>query len=170
VRLPLPVAIALWAAGCGAPAASAPDLSPPSPPSLAFVDPIDFAPIADGASAQIIHGPQGGYHVLVTLLARGIWGGTPGVAGAADDPTTTLHAFAADGSEVTLTTDGTSVLHQAYQPGGGALVLPDRQLRLDTHTPAAFGGQTFRLAAQVVDRDGHSASTERHVVMLAPVN
>ena len=52
-----------------------------------------YQPLADGAMVQVVHGPQGGYHIVVAALAHGIWPGTSGVLGAPDLPVTTLRAY-----------------------------------------------------------------------------
>jgi hypothetical protein len=158
-------------AGCGG-ATMTPTMEAPGMPALALVDPMTLQPIVDGASGQVIHGPQGGYHILVTLLAHGIWPGTVGVIGSPDDPTTTLRAFRADGSELTLTTDNVDTFHVAYQPtpDGTAVELTDRQLRLAITNPASIANEKLLLHADVLDRDGRTASDEKHAVAIPPTN
>lgn len=161
------MAVAL-VAGCGATTSSGGnDLAPGGPASLLLVDDATLAPLTEGAPAQIIHGPQGGYHILVTLLGQNFWPGTPGLG---DHPTTDLHALRADGVEITLVEDNISTLHLAWDRDPAGLLLRQKQLRLDTKAPAALGGQPLTLRAQVVDKDGRGASDQRRVIAQAPLD
>ena len=162
---------------CGSPAQ--PVMIAPGPPSLSLgIGDVSYQPLADGQSAQVIHGPQGGYHIVVSLLATGIWPGTTGLPSAPDNPTTTLRAFRASGAEFGLMTDNVNLLHSAYTLGSIAtdagaasgVVLINRYLRLDTMTPASFAGERLLLRAEVVDRDGRTLSDEKHVIAIPPNN
>lgn len=169
----LGIAIGLAAsAGCGAAGTTTmPGASVDAgPPAMQFVDESTLAPIAEGSKAQIIHGPQGGYHIVVNLLATNIWPGTSGVPGATDDPTTTFHALRASGMEFTLMTDNTYIAHVAWENAGAGYLLRERQLRLDTAMPATLDGETLELRANLVDRDGRTASSSVHVVAQRPLN
>ena len=158
----------LASAGCGS--APAPVMEAPGVTAIAFVDPATLMPILDGAAAQIIHGPQGGYHVLVSVLAHGIWPGTSGIAGSPDDPVTTFKAFRASGAELTLTANNVDTLHVAYTTSSDGVGLVNRQLRLDTRTPMDLAMERLLIHVDVLDRDGKTASDEKHVVAIAPTN
>ena len=156
---------------CGSPAQ--PVMIAPGPPSLSLgIGDVSYQPLADGQSAQVIHGPQGGYHIVVSLLATGVWPGTPGVPGSPDNPTTTLRAFRASGVELGLMTDHINVLHSAYAPSptGDGVVLLNRLLRLDTMTPRDFAGERLLLRAELTDRDGRTVGDDKHVIAVPPNN
>ena len=171
MRLPLQLIfvaamIVCLGAGCGAAPPQA--MLAPGATSIAFVDGDTLQPILDGQAAQVIHGPQGGYHILVSLLAHGIWPGTPGVAGASDDPVTTLRAFHATGEEITVTTDTVDTLHIAYTPAGDGVALTSRQLRLMIHSPSEIAMERLLLRADVLDRDGRTARDDKHAIAIPP--
>ena len=171
LQLSLPIAVLapvllVAMAGCGAGAPVT--MVAPGMTSIAFVDPDTLQPILDGQGAQVIHGPQGGYHILVSLLAHGIWPGTPGIPGASDDPVTALRAFHATGDEVTLTIDSVDTLHIAYMTAGDGVALVSRQLRLAIHSPSEIARERLLLHVDVIDRDGRAAKDEKHVIAIPP--
>ena len=131
-------------AGCGGGAAP-PTMVAPGVTSVAFIDSKTLQPLVDGTSLPVIHGPQGGYHILVSLLAHGIWPGTLGVPGSPDDPTAALTAFRASGAELTLKVDSVDTLKIAWQPMGDGVAILDKQLRLDIHGAADIRGEGLAL-------------------------
>ena len=150
---------------------TAPVVIAPGPPSLSLgVGDVTYAPLTDGQMAQIIHGPQGGYHIVVALLATGIWPGTPGVPGSPDNPTTTFTALRASGAEIELTDGNINVLRAAFAPVDGGVVLVNRYLRLATTDPRSLGGEKLLLRARVVDRDGRTVTDDKRVIAIAPSN
>jgi len=175
VRLPLQLIalLALVGAGCGG-GGGARDLAfstGDGPATIELGTGIDaFTPFVDGQPAQVIHGPQGGYHIITAILAHGIWPGTQGQPTAPDDPTTTLRAFRADGTEFEITGELLNVFHLPYAPAGDGAWLGDRLLRLMIPSPSTIAGERLLLRAEVVDRDGRMDSDEKHVVAVPPVN
>lgn len=148
-----------FAIGCGPRVTIA-----PGPTGVAFVSPA-LAPILDGGPLAIVHGPQGGYHLPVTLLAHGIWPGTPGEPTAPDVPIATLHAYRPSGVECTLA-DGTSVIRTAWLPAGDGTSCGERQLRLAIADDAELANQRLLLRVELADRDGRLATDEKHVIAL----
>jgi hypothetical protein len=172
--------LALCAPGCGGSATAPPPDGGLVLPSSATLDlgpaaaalgvgSDAYSPLAAGASVQVIHGPQGGYHIVVAIRATGIWPGTPSLPGAPDLPTTTLHAAREDGSMLGL--DAFNVFRQPYAPGpDGDDYLVGKLLRLDPSAIPGIAGAHLVLGVDLVDRDGRAVSDEKHVIALAPVN
>jgi hypothetical protein len=178
VRLPLQLSaarlrvglVAISLLGCGGPTTPA-VMTAPGPTALALgIGQDAYMSLTDGQPAQVVHGPQGGYHIVVALQAHGIWPGTPGIAGSPDDPVTTLRAFRASGTEFGLMTGSPNVLHVAYGAAADGVELPGRLLRLDIRSPSEIAGETLLLHADVLDRDGRTASDQKHVVAVPPAN
>lgn len=149
-------------AGCG-PAVSL----APGPTGVAFVSP-SLRPLVDGAPLRVVHGPQGGWHLPVTLLAHGVWPGTPGEPTALDVPVATMRAFRPSGVEVTLTTDRTHVIRTAWERAGDGVSCGERQLRLAIASDDELANQRILMRVELVDRDGRMAMDEKTVLALPP--
>jgi hypothetical protein len=170
VRVPLQLGLSLALAGCGGATTPAP-METPGATAIVIGTGVDsFTPFVDGQMAQVIHGPQGGYHVITAVLAHGIWPGTADAPTAPDDPTTTLRAFRASGAEFEITGELLNVFHSPYQAMGDGAWLGDRFLRFMIQSPTEIAGERLLLRAEVVDRDGKMASDEKHVIAVPPTN
>jgi hypothetical protein len=140
----------------------------PGATAVVFVRSDSLKPILDGAPGPVIHGPQGGYHILVSLLAHGVWPGTPGPPGGDDHPVCVLEAFHADGRVVSLAEDDT--LKLAWTPVEDGVAILDQQLRLDISSTSQVAGERLLLRATLTDRDSRRATDEKHVIAVATDN
>lgn len=111
----------------------------------------------DGASVALYAGPQGGFHVYISLRARGL------ALGPGDEPATVeLAAHDAGGAELTHV-----IFARELAPApGGWFTLEDLPLVLTVPSAEAVIGTELRVHAAVRDASGVSAACDRrwHVV------
>ncbi len=100
----MPVFFLLSLAACTGP--------PPDPAVELGTGDIAFEPLSDGADIDVIQGPQGGFHVLGSVRAKGIEPGDRNDLGAPTNPTTTFRVLV-EGQDLTLTGEYTQGLDEA---------------------------------------------------------
>ncbi len=112
----MPLLVALLAAGCA-------DPEPVEPAVSLGTGELAFEPLVEGGVLSVVHGPQGGYHVVGSVRARGF---DPGDADRLDAPNNPLVAFRTWRDDVDLTLTG------AYRQG-----LDPRAVEADADADAA---------------------------------
>ncbi|MBP6631203.1 MAG: hypothetical protein KBG28_02955 [Kofleriaceae bacterium] len=167
------LAAMLALAGCGAGddggAADAP--TGPAEVELGTGD-LVFEPITTGQDFQVVQGPQGGYHFVVSMRTRGVVAGNPDRLGDPSNPTTSFRAFAAIGGAA-VDLDASSFT-QGLDPAvgsPGAFEMLGRLLILRIADDDELVGMDVRLTVEVTDVAGRSARDERTVrVIPHPAN
>lgn len=125
-----------------------------------------FTPLADGASLTMTHGPQGGWHMLASVLV------------AHTEPIVTLHyTIDVEATNTRISDNQYRVLLKDEGDCKGsywnmygyldvsALATPD-----DTTPPELICGSPVRLTMEASDTSGHTASTDISVVAAADVS
>jgi hypothetical protein len=109
----------------------------------------DFEALTDGQSVQIIHGPQGGYHVWAALRASR--------SKVAPERAQVYARLSFNGTE--LSANGYSLnlveVGDFYEWYGLQALIPD---------PTAVDGQTVLLRLELTDSTGFTATDERRLV------
>lgn len=133
------------------------DLGPPAA-TLGTGD-TSFEPLSDGGSIFVIQGPQGGFHLLGSVLVSGIEPGDSDNLQDPSNPTTTFTVFMGNeridqgASSYTQGLD-TSDSSEDYEMIGRLVIL-------DILNDDELDGVDIRLAVEVVGTGGNSASDSR---------
>jgi len=120
---------------------------------------VEFEPLADGTSLEVVAGPQGGFHFVVHARAEGIVPGDPASPGVPGNPSTTFAAYL-DGVQVDLDLPPYRLGYQDLGADGYALP-SGRILQLQQEVIPDIYGRDVRITVTVRDRDGDSAEDER---------
>lgn len=125
---------------------------------------VAFEPLETGGELRFIAGPQGGYHVFVSLIATGITPGTGSLA-EPDDPVVTVDLSSSDKALSTFVDR-----RRPFAPSGEGLELVGQLVVLDHPEPPVFDGEPAALGAVVEDRCGRMVSdtVEVTLVLQAP--
>lgn len=116
-----------------------------------------FTPIADGDDLEVVHGPQGGYHVLGSLRASGLWPGTK----PENWPTVAFSLASDDGAIVDVVEPGRRRLAEI----DGALELTAELVVLGITSYEGVDGAPATLSVTVEDDCGNAATDARAVVL-----
>jgi hypothetical protein len=131
------------------------------------------APLAPGGALAVHQGPQGGFHVYLTLRARGVAPGRPGelarpCAQRGENPCVSFEVRDAD-AEARI--DGFAPLRLPLTAGAGAEggydLLPPRLVTIAAGSLASVDGRRLRVRAEVVDARGVHAGSEVVVTAVA---
>ncbi|MEQ1503574.1 MAG: hypothetical protein ABMB14_15155 [Myxococcota bacterium] len=117
-----------------------------------------FEPVADGGPVSFFQGPQGGYHVFVSLRAVGIDPGDAADPFGPDSPTVTL-SVTADGDVVGQIADQPRL----FEDGPDGALLIGEQVVLEVLDPPSLDGAAATLSGEVTDRCGRTGANERAV-------
>lgn len=129
----------------------------------------EFEPIAEGGDLEFTLGPQGGFHFLASLRARGVRPGNPDDRMDPGNPTTTFRAFVGDRRVDLMASSYTQGLEPGLEPGTYEMV--GRLLILDIDQCADIQGMTVRVEVEVVDVAGARVTDERTVTAVPnPLN
>lgn len=121
---------------------------------------IEFEPVADGAVLQIIQGPQNGFHVLGSLLVKGLEAGDPRDLSSTSNPTMTFDVLH-EGNSVILIEPFTQGLDEAPSletPWSHQLV--GRFVAMDIAADDELDGEVVTITARVDDVNGLSVTDE----------
>lgn len=149
--------LAVWAAGCTGGGGADRDCVPGKDPSLEIgVGLGGYEALADGGEFPLIHGPQGGYHLEIGLLARRIDGDdlisgelTGSIDGVVLARTSPWLDFRCDEDVGGLTSWGTRLIYE--------------------ETPEFLDGKTTVVTARVTDLEGTTVeATSTFVIRDAP--
>jgi hypothetical protein len=148
--------LALLASACG----GEEDLGPPTA-TLGSGD-TAFEPLDDGDSIFVIQGPQGGFHVLGSVLVSGI---EPGDANDLQDPSNPTTAFTVFVGNDRVDADASSYT-QGLDPSDSSdgYEMIGRFVILDIMNDSELDSVDIRLAVEVVGTNGNSASDSRLLV------
>jgi hypothetical protein len=124
-----------------------------------------FEPLVEGGEILVVHGPQGGYHLLGSVRTVGLNAGDPDVLGSPENPTVTFRALRGD---VDLTRTGPYVQGldpRLDDPEGFTHEMVGRLCILDIADDDELVGQTVRFEVEVTDVDGVTRSDARDLVV-----
>lgn len=126
-----------------------------------------FVPLADGDEAEVVYGPQGGYHVVASLQVAGVDPGDPDDLGDPDNPTIRLVARH----------EGEALAAFVYEQGlreareRGVYEMLGRLLILDIATDDEIVGDALLIEASVEDVHGVRLEAELELLAVAaPTN
>lgn len=130
-----------------------------SPGLLIGTGEVEFEPVEDGDVLQVVRGPQGGYHILGSLLVKGVDAGDPNNLTSDRNPTMTFDVFRG-GDSIILLDSFTQGLDEAPDSEGPySHWLVGRFVVLD-QSDTALDGETVTITARIDDVDGLSAEDE----------
>jgi hypothetical protein len=165
------LAVAVWcAAACNATGA------PPAPATMEIgTDDGGYLALANGGTIKAYMGPQGGFHVYLTVRATGI---DPGQAGEAPTSCALSGDFTNPCVDFIVTDVDSGRVLDIFSPlrlpltseNGYLDVVPARLVQLDIRSLDEVDGKRLRLAAKLTDRAGLTveASSEDTVVAQRP--
>ena len=126
---------------------------------------LDFEPLADGDTIQIIQGPQGGYHFLGSVRVEGI---DPGDSGDLQDPTnpTTEFMVFAGGRRMDIRTARYTQGLKPADPSAGENVheMVGRLVILDIARDSELDGVEVEFSVTVTGADGTKAEDARTLI------
>jgi len=126
---------------------------------------IAFEPLEDGDSIYVIHGPQGGYHLLASLRLAGVEAGNRDDLSDPSNPTVELEVHFGDRQLVVngLFTQGLAV----SIPAGGSFSheVLGRLAILDIADDSELDGEEIRFLARVSPVGGPELSDERRLIV-----
>jgi len=163
-RPSLILAVALMSA-CGttsprpAPDAGTPPTGDAGPPTVELgVGDSEFLPLAEGADAELVFGPQGGYHIVFGACLRGL---TP-----VDGMVLSYDVRRADGALLGETPLGITVARLLRKPDGGFARVGDFVVLSITGPPDVLGA-TLTVHVSLRDAGGTLVDEDtRHVVVV----
>lgn len=162
MRVPLPVSPS-WA-GCLALVGACGAAEPVEPAVQLGTGEVVFEPLVDGGEVLVVHGPQGGYHLVGSVRARGIEAGDADRLDAPDNPTVTFRALFG-GVDLTLTgqyRQGLDPIAPGADPAadaeGWTHEMVGRLCILDITDDDEIAGQTVDFEVEVQDAAGASWS------------
>jgi hypothetical protein len=144
-------------AGCAA--------EPPEPAVDLGTGEVAFQPLVEGGEILVVHGPQGGYHLLGSVRTVGLVAGDPDALSSPDNPTVTFRAWLGD---VDLTRTGPYVQGldpRADDPDGYTHEMVGRLCILDIADDDDLAGQTVRFEVEVAAADGVTRADARELVV-----
>jgi hypothetical protein len=157
------IAVALALAGCSGPA----DTGGGEGEAEIGTGMFGFAPLADGATLELVNGPQGGFHFIVHARMRGLSPGDPRRPELATNPTTWFRALDEDGNRV----DIPEVRQLGYAPQTGTedwYILPSgRLLLIDNLAAPGLYGRFVTIEVQIRDAAGRTAGDTARVMVVA---
>jgi hypothetical protein len=128
---------------------------------------LEFEALDDGDTIYVIHGPQGGYHLLASLRVGGVEPGTRDDLGDPDNPTMVVEVHHQDRQLVVngLFTQGLA----ASVPASGSFSheVLGRFAILDIADDSELDGEEIRFLARLSPVDGPELSDE-HLLTVAP--
>ena len=158
------LALALALASCGACVA-------PEPALELGTGEIEFEALADAGSIYVIHGPQGGYHLLASLRVVGIEAGNRDDL---SDPSNPSVAFEVHHQDRQLVVNGQFTQGLAVSStadGAFSHEVLGRLAILDVVDDTELDGEEIRFVARVTPVDGSELSDERRLVVIPhPLN
>ena len=126
---------------------------------------IAFEALEDGDSIYVIHGPQGGYHLLASLRVAGVEAGNRDDLSDPSNPTVELEVYFGDRQLVVngLFTQGLV----ASAPAGGSFSheVLGRLAILDIADDSELDGEEIRFLARVSPVGGSELSDERRLIV-----
>ena len=126
-----------------------------------------FAALPDGASLDLVSGPQGGFHFIVHARMRGLSPGDPQQPGLPDNPTTWFRALDENGARV----DIPEVRQLGYAPqasGDDWYILPSgRILLIDNEAAPRLYGRPVTIEVQIRDASGRMAGDTVRITAVA---
>jgi hypothetical protein len=126
-----------------------------------------FAALPDGASLDLVSGPQGGFHFIVHARMRGLSPGDPQRPGLPDNPTTWFRALDENGARV----DIPEVRQLGYAPqasGDDWYILPSgRILLIDNQAAPRLYGRPVTIEVQIRDASGRMAGDTARITAVA---
>ncbi len=165
MHLPLPVRPLLTiAAGLlfslGACAGSGDGVSGP-PQATIGTGATEFQALADGDTAYVVQGPQGGFHIWGSVQVAGLDPGNADDLSDPSNPTTEFHVYVGS-QRVDL---GAAHYVQGLDPvGDGSFQMVGRAVILDITSDTQLDGMEIRFTVDVTAADGTHASDERMLV------
>jgi len=121
---------------------------------------VEFETVGDGDTMQVIRGPQGGYHLLGSVLVKGMEAGDPDDLGSDRNPTLTFDVVH-DGASIILIDSITQGLEDA--PASQAPFthqVVGRFVVLDITSDAELDGETVTMSITVEDVQGETQSDD----------
>jgi hypothetical protein len=149
--------LAVVAAACGGGAGV--DAGPPQ--AELGTGELEFETIADGDPMLVVHGPQGGYHLVGAMRASGIDPGNPDDLGDPSNPTTVFRVFRGQTRVDLMASSYTQGLNRNDD---GVYEMIARRVILDIQDDAELDGVELRFELEVTDVHGASASDARTVI------
>lgn len=127
-----------------------------------------FAPLVDGASLDLVAGPQGGFHFVVHARIRGLSPGDPRQPELPGNPTTWFRALDENGERV----DIAEVRQLGYAPQGGDdegwYILPSgRILLIENEAAPRLYGRPVTIEVQIRDADDRWAGDTARITAVA---
>jgi hypothetical protein len=119
---------------------------------------VAFEPIADGDVIQVVFGPQGGYHLVGSLVARGVEAGNRGDLG---DPSNPRVRFEVEheGENLAPIADFTQGLDESTYDGYTHEMI-NRLAILTIDDDAELDGEMVTFSVQIDDANGVSVRSE----------
>lgn len=122
---------------------------------------LGFVAIAEGDPMLVVHGPQGGYHLVGAMRASGIDPGNPNDLGDPSNPTTEFRVFRGQTRVDLMASNYTQGLNRTDD---GIYEMIARRVILDIQDDAELDGVELRVELEVTDVHGVSASDARTVI------
>lgn len=122
---------------------------------------LSFEPIDPGADLFVIHGPQGGYHLIGAMRASGIDPGNPDDLGDPSNPTTEFRVFRGETRVDLMASSYTQGLNRTED---GVYQMIARRVILDIQDDAELDGAELRFELEVRDVHGATATDTRTIV------
>ncbi len=121
---------------------------------------VEFETVGDGDTMQVIRGPQGGYHLLGSVLVKGMIPGDREDLSSTRNPTITFDVVHGDESIVLIDsiTQGLDEAPSSQEPYTHQLV--GRFVLLDITSDAELDGETVTMSVVVDDVGGESQRDE----------
>jgi hypothetical protein len=115
---------------------------------------IVFEPLVDGGEIAVVHGPQGGYHLVGSVRSRGIEAGDRDSLSAPTNPTVTFSAVV-EGVDLTLTGSYRQGLDSVVDdPDGWIHEMVGRLCILNITDDDEVAGDTVAFSVEVEEASG----------------
>ncbi|HUH03145.1 MAG TPA: hypothetical protein VML75_14210 [Kofleriaceae bacterium] len=122
---------------------------------------LEFETIGDGDPMLVVHGPQGGYHLVGAMRASGIDPGNPNDLGDPSNPTTEFRVFRGQTRVDLMASRYTQGLNRNED---GVYEMIARRVILDIQDDAELDGVELRVEVEVTDVHGARATDARMVI------
>jgi len=156
--------VSLLAAACDPSASTCGDDNPEPEIELGTGE-LEFVPIDDGDSIQLVLGPQGGFHLLGSLRVRGMPTGDPDNLEDPENPTGQFEVLFGE-TDLIISSPFTQGLDPIEDcEGGWAAEKVGRFAILDVEDDETLDGQSIHFAVQLETPDGIQVHDERQLVV-----